>query len=119
MKLKELRLNKNLTQTQLAKEFKVTQKTIANYETGTTQPTFDILIKIANYFNVSLDYLLENQASNLIDMSEFSDEKKELLNLIVTQDNKTCNRLHAVVFGYLTSYHETKQSFNPFRNFKE
>ena len=119
MKLKELRKKAGLTQVELADKLQIKRITYNKYEIGENLPNIPTIKKIAKFYNVSLDYLLENETVNQIDMSEFSDEKKELLNLIVTQDNKTCNRLHAVVFGYLTSYHETKQSFNPFRNFKE
>ena len=119
MRLKELRKQANLSQKEFGMLFGISQRLIANYENGVNKPDYLTLIKFADYFKISIDYLVNRRNTNQIDMSEFSDEKKELLNLIVAQDNKTCNRLHAVVFGYLTSYHETKQSFNPFRNFKE
>jgi len=57
-RLKELRIEKGLTQTQLAKELRVNQRTISNWEVGERQPTLDTLEVIAKYFNVSYDYLL-------------------------------------------------------------
>ena len=57
-RLKELRIEKGLTQTQLAKELRVNQRTICNWEVGERQPTLDTLEVIAKYFNVSYDYLL-------------------------------------------------------------
>lgn len=56
LKLKELRKNK--TQNEIAKALGITQRTYSNYEAGNRQPDQDTLIKIADYFNVSVDYLL-------------------------------------------------------------
>ncbi|MBQ3037781.1 MAG: helix-turn-helix transcriptional regulator [Clostridia bacterium] len=59
MRLKELRKEKNITQLRLAMELNMSQNTISRYETGERQAGYDELIKIADYFNVSIDYLLE------------------------------------------------------------
>ncbi|MBO5049374.1 MAG: helix-turn-helix transcriptional regulator [Oscillospiraceae bacterium] len=58
MRLKELRKRKGLSQLRLATDLHTTQNTISRYETGEREPGIDELIKIANYFNVSVDYLL-------------------------------------------------------------
>lgn len=57
-RLKELRKNKNLNQTDIAKMFDVTDATVSAWEVGKAQPSYDILTKLADYFNVSTDYLL-------------------------------------------------------------
>lgn len=56
-KLKALRIEKGLGQVQLAKELKVSKSVISLWETGGSEPTLSNLAKIANYFNVSIDYL--------------------------------------------------------------
>lgn len=56
-RLKELRLKKGLTQTELGEKVGVTKQTIINYEKGTTEPSFENLIKLADLFEVSLDCL--------------------------------------------------------------
>lgn len=56
-RLKELREDKSLTQEDLAKILGLKRTTISSYETNLAFPSFEIAIKIANYFNVSLDYL--------------------------------------------------------------
>ena len=58
MRLKELRKKKGISQLRLATELNTTQNTISRYETGEREPGIDELIKIADYFNVSLDYLI-------------------------------------------------------------
>ena len=58
MRLKELRKKKGISQLRLATELNTTQNTISRYETGEREPGIAELIKIADYFNVSVDYLL-------------------------------------------------------------
>ena len=59
MRLLELRLERNMSQQRLAMELSMTQNTISRYENGEREPGIKELIRIADYFNVSLDYLLE------------------------------------------------------------
>ena len=59
MRLRELRLERNMSQKRLAMELSMTQNTISRYENGEREPGIKELIRIADYFNVSLDYLLE------------------------------------------------------------
>lgn len=58
MRLKELRLSKNITQQRLAFELHINQNTISRYETGVREPGITELIAIADYFHVSIDYLV-------------------------------------------------------------
>lgn len=58
MRLKELRKEKGLSQLQLATDLHATQNTISRYETGEREPGIAELIKIADCFNVSVDYLI-------------------------------------------------------------
>lgn len=57
-RLKELRLEKELSQAELAKALKINQRTVSNWETGIRQPDFETLVLIAEYFSVTTDYLL-------------------------------------------------------------
>lgn len=57
-RLKELRLESNLTQEELGKKVYVTKVSICCYEQGTRIPGLEILIDLANVFEVSLDYLV-------------------------------------------------------------
>ena len=60
-KLKELRLEKNLSQRELGKIFNVCNQTISFWELGSREPDLDTLIKIAHYFDVTYQSLLENK----------------------------------------------------------
>ena len=58
MRLKELRKKKGISQLRLAIELNTSQNTISRYETGEREPGIGELIKFADYFNVSVDYLI-------------------------------------------------------------
>ena len=58
MKLKEIRKAKGISQLKLALDLNMSQNTISRYETGEREPGINELIKIADYFNISVDYLL-------------------------------------------------------------
>lgn len=57
-RLKELRKNKDISQKQLAQSICVNIKQIQRYELGYNEPTMSVIIALAQYFNVSTDYLL-------------------------------------------------------------
>ena len=57
-RLRALRQDHDLTQNELAKTLHIDRKTLSNYETGYRTPSIYLLIKIADYFKVSTDYLL-------------------------------------------------------------
>ena len=59
MRLKEIRKSKGISQLKLAIDLNTNQNTISRYETGEREPGINELIKIADYFNVSVDFLLE------------------------------------------------------------
>ena len=59
MRLKELREENNLTQTQVAELLNVKQNTYSQYETEKRQLSIEILIKLAKFYKVSTDYILE------------------------------------------------------------
>ena len=57
-RLKELRKNRKISQIKLAMELNLSQNSISRYETGEREADYDTLVAIADYFNVSVDYLL-------------------------------------------------------------
>ena len=59
MRLKELRKEKNISQLKHALDLSMNQNSMSRYETGEREADYKTLIKIADYFNVSIDYLLE------------------------------------------------------------
>lgn len=58
MRIKELREEKNISQEILAKETGTSQRNIGRWENEENEPTYKQLIKIADFFNVTIDYLV-------------------------------------------------------------
>ena len=58
-RLKELRKKKRISQLKLALDLNMNQNTISRYENMERQADYDTLIRFADYFDVSIDYLLE------------------------------------------------------------
>ena len=58
-RLKEVRKSRGISQVKMAMDLFLSPNSISRYETGEREPDFATLIKIANYFDVSIDYLLE------------------------------------------------------------
>ena len=58
IRLKELRKKKNISQVRLAMDLNMNQNSISRYETGEREADYNTLIAFADYFDVSVDYLL-------------------------------------------------------------
>lgn len=56
-RIKDLRIDHDLTLKQLAQKLEISERTLARYENGVSKPTVDVLIQLALYFNVSVDYI--------------------------------------------------------------
>ena len=59
MRLKELREENNISQAEIAEVLHIRQNTYSQYETGKRQLPIDVLIKLAKYYKVTTDYILE------------------------------------------------------------
>jgi len=81
--LRTLRLKEGLSQAQLAQKLQLTKSVISAYETGLRLPSYDVLIRIAQIFDVSTDYLLGVEHRQEFDLSGLTpEEKTALLQLI-------------------------------------
>lgn len=92
--LKELRLQAGLTQKDLAAKIGVTKSVISYYELSERSPSPEVLIKLANIFHVSTDYLLgiESKSAPTLDMAGLKEEDIALLRYtaeILRNKNKT------------------------------
>lgn len=76
MNIKDIRARKGLTQAEVASALGVSSVVYSRYETGSRQPSIDMLIQMADIFGVTVDYLLGRQA---IEDSTLSDYELHLL----------------------------------------
>lgn len=71
-RIKELRNKKNISQAVIAEYLGITKQAYSLYETGKREPDYETLLKIGEYFNVSVDYLLGN--SDIPETEELPEE---------------------------------------------
>lgn len=96
--LKLIRQNSHLTQAQVAKELNIPITTYATYEQNKSMPSREILIKISDFFNCSIDYLLGHQAKNILYLDGFTSVQQKLITLI----QKLSDEQGLIVIGYLS-----------------
>ena len=65
IRLKELRIANNVSQTEIANLLDVTRQAYSRYELGQRELGYDMLCKLADYYNVSVDYLIGHDSSPL------------------------------------------------------
>lgn len=80
--LKKIREKRNINQLKLAMDIGITQESISKYETDNAFPSKEILIKLADYFNCSVDYLLDRTNNPNINKDKVSIEDEKIENLI-------------------------------------
>ena len=109
-RLKELRINRGLKQTELARQLSITQGALSGWETGRYQIGSDDLIRIARFFNVSTDYVLGLSEDNesvketpeqiylqekllleLFSILDETDKVRAIDHLVLLTDNKKYN----------------------------
>jgi len=84
-KLKELRTSKALSQEQLAKRMSITKSMISAYENSVRLPSYDVLTKIALFFNVSIDYLFGFDNKQFLDTTDLSQEQITILSTLIDE----------------------------------
>lgn len=100
--IKKYRNAKKLTLAVMAERIGVTLSTVAAYEAGTRMPSYEVLLKISNLFNVSTDVLLGNAGKDLIDVSELTAEQRHSIETMVSM-HKEGNRMFFDKFPNLTN----------------
>lgn len=92
--LRILRKNLNKTQAQIAEGLNIKRATYARYENNETEPDFETLQKMAEYFNCSIDYIIGK--GNGHDKSKI---KNDLINTIQSLTDEECDRVLAFIKG--------------------
>ena len=82
-KLKSLRVEKKLTQKQVANRIGLATSAVSSYESGSRYPSYDVLVKLSRIFHVSTDYLLGIADKRNIDVTGLNDTEIELVSQLV------------------------------------
>lgn len=119
-RLKQLRINRNMTQDEFGLIFEppLAQSTVGTYERGVRQPSLENLVFIANYFNVSTDYLLgitdeittinTYKEENPRELRDFLNKNKVLFNGSELNDEEK-QRMIDILTGLFWNHFTTKE----------
>ena len=100
-RLKSLRNSRKLSQKDFAQALRVSQQTVASWESGRTEPSNTALRDIADYFNVSADYLLGRETPKA---PALSDEQTTILKSFDDLNDAGRNALIVVLNGLRAAY---------------
>lgn len=85
---KKLRKSRNLTQKEMGAKIGLSKAVVSKYENGMGYPTYDVLIRIAQYFGVTTDYLLGVASGKTVDVSTLTDSQIDTIHQLIAEFNK-------------------------------
>ena len=94
----ELRKSKKLTQLEVAKMLEITDATLSNYELGNTEPNIATLKKMAETFQVSVDYLVGHKTPGHLDLELYAPHIQSLMKKIPNLTDIECARMEGYYF---------------------
>jgi len=94
IKLRELRENKKVTQNEVAIYLNISRSAYSQYESGKRQMNYETLLLLADFFNVSIDYLLGRYETNPIKVNK---EESHLIDLYRLLDERGKATVEAVI----------------------
>lgn len=105
-RIRDLRKQKRMSQTELAKSAGVSQTTVTAWETGKAEPSSSAVAKLADIFNVTTDYLLGRDVKE--ENSTDTKDLAEIMDSIMTYNGKELNQhdkdvVEGLIFAYLNN----------------
>ena len=89
--IKKMRVLRGLSQVEFAKIIGVTKQCVSNWENDNVMPSVEMLVKLADYFGVTTDYILGRSGKNTIDVSGLTEVQLSHISLII-EDMVKLNR---------------------------
>jgi transcriptional regulator with XRE-family HTH domain len=80
-RLRVLRLRRKISQEEVARHIGITRSAYSHYEINNRQPVYETLIKLADFFDVSLDYIIGGAQSKSKDEQSLTPDNREILSL--------------------------------------
>lgn len=105
-KIVQLRKQHNLSQADFAKKIGVSRTIVGNYERNTNMPSVEILLKMANVFNVSVDYMIGEG-----ELSSYDKQVLKRIKDIEELDNDTKQHLFFLIDNVIQNF-KTKRAFS-------
>lgn len=101
MNLKELRKEKKQTQEEIAQVLNVQKQTYQNYELGKRSADIETLVKLADYYNVTLDYLVGRTFNN--DIGYLTEEQRYCTQNIIKLNQMNLMKATSYILGLLAT----------------
>ena len=102
-RLKQLREEKSMSQRSLAMKLNLSQSTVSFYETGERLPDIDVLILLAKFFDVSIDYLVGySDIRKFADSDCFTELENNIMHLVTRLDKNSQMQVEAFIKGILS-----------------
>lgn len=79
VRLRQLRKDKHMTQAQVASRIGVTASMVSSYETDIRLPSYDVMLRLADVFGVTVDYLLCRQEKRFLDISDLNEDEAAIV----------------------------------------
>ena len=89
--IKKLRVSKGLNQVEFAKALSVTKQCVSNWENDNVLPSIEMLVKIADFFNVTTDFLLGRSFDSIVNVDGITEEQLSHIRLLI-EDLKKLNK---------------------------
>ena len=87
--IKRLRTQRGLNQVELSKKMNVSKQCVSNWENDNVLPSIEMLMRLADFFGVTTDYLLGRTAKNTIETDGLTEEQTTHLQLLINDLKKT------------------------------
>ena len=87
-RLRELRLSKQMTQAQVAKRLNRSKTTISGYENNIKTPSIDVLVRLANLYGVTSDYILGKKKKKMLVIDGLTENEERILKALINEFNQ-------------------------------
>lgn len=81
--IKKLRMERGLNQVEFARRMSVTKQCVSNWENDNVVPSVEMLMRLADFFSVSTDYLLGRTEQRVLDVGDLDDTRVAHLSLLI------------------------------------
>ncbi len=109
-----LRQNAGYTQASFARELGIPKTTYAHYESGRNEANVETLTKFADFFGVSVDYLLGHETPNILHLDGLTVSQKRLIDLAQKLDDNQANYIAGRISELLGLSYEQARPTRPF-----
>lgn len=109
MELKKFRQKINISQYELADKIGMSRSTLSNYEKNLAEPSISTLIKLADFFNITIDELV-GRKTDILNLNFVDDTRKRLIKNILNVSDNLVEKLEALFEGMKLAENERQET---------